>query len=104
MIKELLSNPWYASIAIFATQIFMLFFRTINIIYTTERKIFGAVWSNAGVASTWLLSMTIGMSSMLAGTWQPIVAFLIGGAIGTYLGLKLEIKYLDKKKKKQIIL
>lgn len=88
MIKELLSNPWYAAVIIFITQILMLYLRTINIIYTTKRNVFGAIWSNNGVAITWLLSMTIGMNSMLSGQWQPIAGFLLGGSLGTYWGIK----------------
>lgn len=101
MIKDLLSNPSYASLVIFITQIMMLFLRTINIIYTTERKIFGAMLTNSGVAITWLLSMTIGMNSMVTGNWMPIVAFLVGGALGTYMAMKLEINYFDKNKKEE---
>ena len=54
---------------------------------------FGAIWSNNGVAITWLLSMTIGLNSMLHGQWQPILSYLIGGSIGTYIALKKEIKH-----------
>ena len=75
----------------------MLYFRTINIIYTTKNNIFGAIWSNNGVALTWLLSMTIGMHSMISGDWQPILAFLIGGTLGTYWGLKNEKKNNENK-------
>jgi ribosomal protein L30E len=35
MIKELLLNPWYGTIVIFLSQIFMLYLRTLNIVYTT---------------------------------------------------------------------
>ena len=97
MLQELLLNPWYASIIIFVTQILMLYLRTINIIYTSERNIWGAVWSNNGVAITWLVSMTIGMHSMITGDWQPIVGFLLGGTLGTYWGLKKEFKHKDGK-------
>lgn len=75
----------------------MLYLRTINIIYTSERNIWGAVWSNNGVAITWLVSMTIGMHSMITGDWQPIVGFLLGGTLGTYWGLKKEFKHKDGK-------
>ena len=57
---------------------------------------FGAVWSNNGVAITWLLSMTIGMNSMISGQWQPIVGFILGGTIGTYFGLKREIRHSER--------
>jgi hypothetical protein len=32
--------------------------------------------------------MSIGLNSMFNGDWQPIVAFLVGGTIGTYWGIK----------------
>ncbi len=97
MLKELLQDPWYAAIIVCITQIIMLYLRTINVIYTIERNVFGAIWSNNGVAISWLLSMTIGMSSMLSGQWQPIVGFMIGGTIGTYWGLHKEIKHKKTK-------
>jgi len=99
MIKEILGNPWYAAIIVCITQILMLYLRTINIIYTTKRNMFGAVWSNNGVALTWLMSMTIGMNSMLSGDWQPILGFLVGGSVGTYWGLHKEIKHKDRNEK-----
>ena len=90
--KQILANPWYASVVIFVTQVLMLYLRTINIIYTTKDNIFGAIWSNNGVSITWLLSMTIGLNSMLSGQWQPIIAFLLGGSIGTYWAIKRDKK------------
>ncbi len=93
LLAELLKNPWYASIIVFCTQILMLYLRTINILYTIKQDMFGAIWSNNGVAVTWLLSMTIGLNSMLHGQWQPIISYLLGGSIGTYWALKKEIKH-----------
>ena len=92
-LQEILTNPWHAALVIFIVQIIMLYLRTINIIYTTKDNIFGAIWSNNGVAITWLLSMTIGMHSMLSGQWQPIVGFLLGGSIGTYGGIIMDKKH-----------
>lgn len=88
MVKELLSNPWYAAIVVFITQIIFLYLRTLNVLYTSERKVWGAVWTGNLVSVTWLISMTIGLNSMFTGDWQPIVAFLVGGTIGTYWGIK----------------
>lgn len=97
LFKELLLNPWYAAIIVFFTQILMLYFRTINIFYTTQQNMFGAIWSNNANGISWLLSMTIGMNSMLNGQWQPIVAYLIGGSVGTYWGIKREKKHYGTK-------
>lgn len=92
-IKELLANPWHAAVIIFITQILMLYMRTKNIAYTIKHDIFGAIWTNNAFAGAWLFSTTIGLNSMISGQWQPIVAFLLGGSLGTYWGI---IK--DKKK------
>ena len=92
-VKEILVNPLYASIVIFVTQILMSCFRTLNIILTTEDNLWGAVITNNAVSITWLLSMTIGLNSMLTGQWQPIIVFLIGGTIGTYIGIKIDKHY-----------
>jgi len=86
--KEMLTNPWYASIVILITQVLFLFFRTKNIIYTTKNNLFGAIWTNNCVALTWLLSMTIGMNSMISGEWMPILSFMIGGTLGTIWGIR----------------
>ncbi len=94
--QELLLNPWYAAIMVFFTQILMLYFRTINIFYTTKQNIFGAIWSNNANAVSWLLSMTIGMNSMINGQVIPLIAYLIGGSLGTYWAIKRENKLLNK--------
>lgn len=45
-----------------------------------------------GIGITWLVSMTFGMNSITEGQPLPILAFIIGGSIGTYLGIKKESK------------
>ncbi len=90
--KEIIENPWSASLIVFVTQILFLYLRTINIIYTTERRVWPTILSNTGVSISWLLSVSISTNSMLTGDWQPITAFLIGGAVGSYLGIKKETK------------
>lgn len=88
MFKEILANPWYAATIVFITQIIFLYLRTLNVLYTSERHVWGTVLTGNGVSISWLISMSIGLNSMLTGDWQPIVAFLIGGTIGTYWGIK----------------
>ena len=89
-IKELVGDPWISAVIVLVTQIMFLYLRTINVIYTTERKLWPTIISNTGVSISWLLSVGISTNSMLTGEWQPILAFLIGGAIGSYLGIKKE--------------
>jgi hypothetical protein len=95
--NSILLNSWYSGILVFFTQILMLYFRTINIFYTTQQNMFGAIWSNNANAVSWLLSMTIGMNSMLHGQWQAILMYLLGGTLGTYWGIKREGKIIKNK-------
>jgi len=90
--KDLISDPWIASILIFITQIGFLYLRTLNVIYTSELKMWPTIWTGNGVSLFWLVSMSIGMNSMLTGAWQPIIAFILGGTIGTYYAVKKEMK------------
>jgi len=90
--RELIQDPWYASIIIFVTQVAFLYLRTLNVIYTSERNMWATIWTGNGVSLFWLVSMSIGMNSMLTGAWQPIVAFILGGTIGTYWAVKKESK------------
>lgn len=90
MLENYLKNVWFLSTSVFIFQIIFVYLRTINVIYTSEKKVMPAIVSGALSGLFWLLATAIGTSSVLSGVWQPIVAHLIGGAIGTYLGIKLE--------------
>lgn len=88
MIKEILLNPWYGSIIVFITQVLFLYWRTLNVIYTVDRNMWGTIWTNNMLSICWLISMAIGVNSVITGDWQPIVAFLLGGSLGSFWGLK----------------
>jgi len=90
--KELLDNPYWASAIIFVFQSLFIYLRTINIIYTAERKVWPAVISNVGVSLSVLFSFAVGTKSILDGHYLPILLFAIGAAIGTYVGIKQNIK------------
>ena len=66
--------------------------RTINVIYTAERRLVPAILSGNGIAVSWLISMSIGVNSVMEGEILPIITFLVGGTIGTYYGIKKESK------------
>jgi uncharacterized protein YebE (UPF0316 family) len=89
MFDILQMNPWLASGVILITQISFIFFRTINVIHTAEKNWIKSVLSGFGVSVCWLMSVSLGVTSMLNGQWQPIVAFIISGAIGTFIGIKV---------------
>lgn len=43
-IEEVLNNPYLSAIVVFVSQIVFIYLRTLNVIYTSERKIWPAIW------------------------------------------------------------
>jgi len=85
---NILANPYYSAIVVLFTQVIFIYLRTINVIYTAERKLLPAILTGNGIGLAWLVSMSIGADSIMKGEIIPIIAFLIGGTIGTYFGIK----------------
>ena len=90
MIKIILSNPYLSSLIVLIAQLIFIYLKTVNVIYISERKLIPAILSGNCIGLSWLISMSVGISSILNGELLPISAFLIGGSIGTYLGIKKE--------------
>jgi len=80
-------NVWMISGIIFVTQIFFIYFRTLNMIHTADKDWKKAILSGWGVGITWLVTISLGVTAMINLQWQPVMAFLIAGAIGTYIGI-----------------
>lgn len=93
---EILANPYYSSLIVLISQITFIYLRTINVIYTAELKVRPAIISGAGIGIAWLVSMAIGADSIMKGQILPIFTFLVGGALGTYWGIRKEIKRHEK--------
>ena len=96
---EILSNPYYSALVVLISQIIFIYLRTINVIYTAEMKVRPAIISGAGIGLAWLVSMAIGADSIMKGQFLPILSFLIGGALGTYWGIRKEIKRHEREDK-----
>lgn len=88
MIEVININPWLASGIIFITQVGFIYIRTINMIHTAQKLLWKSIFSGCGVGITWLLGITLSVSSMINFQWQPLVVFLLAGAVATYIGIK----------------
>lgn len=89
---EILSNTYLSALVVLISQLIFIYLRTINVIYTAERKLIPAIISGNGIGLAWLVSMSVGANSIMNGEIIPIIAFLIGGTLGTYWGIKKETK------------
>ena len=90
--EEILGNPYLSAIVVLFSQIIFIYLRTLNVIYTAERKMIPSIITGNGIGLAWLVSMSIGADSIMQGEIIPIIAFLIGGTLGTYWGIKKESK------------
>ena len=95
--KEILANPYYSAIVVLFSQIIFIYLRTLNVIYTAERKMVPSIITGNGIGLAWLVSMSIGADSIMQGEILPICTFLIGGTLGTYWGVKKETKKMKDK-------
>jgi hypothetical protein len=87
---------------VLVSQIIFIYLRTINVIYTSERRMIPAIISGNGIGLAWLVSMAIGGNSILHGEILPIFSFLIGGSLGTYWGILKESKKQNNESKRII--
>jgi uncharacterized protein YebE (UPF0316 family) len=90
--EEILENKYYSSLVVLISQIVFLYLRTLNIIYTADNKMVPAIITQNGVGLMWLISISIGVKSIMGGDALPIIMYLIGGSLGTYWGMKKESK------------
>lgn len=97
--EYILNNPWLSSIVVLVTQVLYIYLRTLNIIHTGNSDVKSALLSSIWMSFTWLISMAIGLNSVLTGSWQPIIAFLVGNALGTYYGMVRGVKSINYKNK-----
>ncbi len=94
---EILENQYLSAGVILVTQFIFIYLRTLNVIYTAEKRILAAIVTGNGIGLAWLISISIGANAIMKGEPLPILAFLIGGSVGTYLGIKKELNKNGKK-------
>ena len=90
--QDILNNPYLSALVVLISQIVFIYLRTVNVIYTAERRMLAAILSGNGIGLAWLVSMSIGGNSIMHGEFLPILSFLIGGTLGTYWGILKENK------------
>lgn len=82
------SAPWLSGVIVFVTQLIFLYLRTLNVMYTAENRIWLAIITGQGIGLTWLISISIGATAVMQLQIPAILGYLIGGALGTWLGFK----------------
>lgn len=83
---EIINSPWLGALVVLITQIIFIYCRTLNVMYVAERKIVASIVTGNLIGIAWLISIAVGANAIMTLQWQPILAHLIGGTLGTYWG------------------
>ena len=104
MLELIQNNPFLTMCVIIVTQIVFLTARTLNVMYTAEKNYLATIITGNIISIFWLITITIGVNSLISGSPLPILGYLIGGTIGTLLGFKFDklIKGRAKRKLKKV--
>jgi len=89
-------ESWQLALIVFISQTIFLWFRTLNVIYTSKLKVLPSLLTGIGIGLAWLIAVAIGIDSILKLQLLPIIGYILGGALGTYIGLIKEKRKHDK--------
>jgi len=95
------------AIIVFITQIMFIWIRTINVVYISKLLILPSILTCIGLGISGLVAISIGVNALIDFQPLPIIGHVLGGVIGTWVGLIIEKKKIAKellKKKKSIYL
>lgn len=80
--------PFIQSVVVLLSQIVFIYLRTVNVQAIAQDNTTQAIVSGGAVGITGLLSIAIGVNSIIDGTFLPVLFYLVGGAIGTYIAMR----------------
>jgi uncharacterized protein YebE (UPF0316 family) len=95
--ENVILNPWMSALIVFISQFVFLYLRTLNVMYTADRRVFLAILIGVGIGIAWLVSIAIGVKSVLNFEIPPLVAYLVGSALGTWWGFVTDKKHRNDK-------
>ena len=84
---ELLS-PLGQSAVVLVSQIAFIYLRTVNVQAIARNQTTEAIISGWAVGVTGLLSLAIGVNSILEASYIPVLFYLVGGGIGTFIAMR----------------
>ena len=97
----IINHEIWAAVITMVVQIVFIYLRTVNVAAIADRKLWLAVFSGVGIGLSWMISTSLSVTSVIEFKLLPILAHLIGGALGTYWGF-LTAGNKDNTKQKQL--
>lgn len=69
-------------------QVLFLYFRTLNTISVSRGRTLAAMATEAATSLCRLLSIALGVNSIMNGGWAVAATYVAGAVLGTYLAMK----------------
>lgn len=82
-----LTNVWSVAFIIMINQFAFLYLRTKNVYQIAHDKIWLAIVTGMLLGISWLVSAGLSIDALYKLQWQPILGYLLGGALGTYYAM-----------------
>ena len=86
--EAILKNEFLACVVVLLSQICFLFFRTLNTINVSKKNTIGSIATEAATSFFRLISLALGVNSVINGGIIVMATYIIGAMIGTYWGIK----------------
>ncbi len=77
-------------IYIILSQFGFAFFRTLNVKYTADGKLLGAMVTGGMVNILWITTTAFGIQALTDRNWVGAIAYLLGGQIGVFYGMQVK--------------
>jgi hypothetical protein len=75
-------------IYIVTSQFLFVFFRTLNVKYTAQDQLVGAMITGLAINALWITTTAFGVDAYKNNDYIMAVAYLSGGQIGVYYGMR----------------
>lgn len=83
--------PEIQALIVLLSQLLFVYLRTVNVKAIAESNMALSLLSGIAIGFTGLLSLSIGITSILNLQILPVVSYLVGGSIGTFLAMRKKI-------------
>jgi hypothetical protein len=81
------TNVWIIALIVLVNQFAFLYLRTKNVYFIAHDKILLSILTGMLLGISWLVSAGLSIDAIFKLQWQPIIGYLLGGALGTYYAM-----------------
>ena len=80
------------ALLIFTAQLALVFFKHLGIRAIAQHRVGLTAIYTALIQVSWLISSALGINALLNFEWLNVIAYIIGGVVGSYLQFKINIR------------